>query len=629
MPGGRPDRSGSLGVWLAVLALVVFLPEAFTRWFLPKELLLLVALVFASRAPARGRMPRTLWVLIGVGALLLALAAFASDGPVGAIMGRWPRYEGLISLPVYVAAVWVGTRLLGPHASIVRLGSFTRALVAASLLIGVVSFLEGLGLRPIAGDADRPGSLLGNATDQGLIGAAIVLLLLPPFATACAAARAKLVASGSARIRGAARIDVVTWPATLALGVIASVLTVVISASRAGLLALGAGLLVVMLVQVRERVRLSGPRAGWLAAGQGAALALLLAGITFAVPAMRVRLLGMSELSLSTITDRFAIWQTTSAMIAERPLLGVGPSGFLDAIAVRHDADWYSSVGAGTVLDSPHNWLLQAAAAGGIPLLVAAVVLAGMVLVTAIRRMRSAESSPISKSGPTTSARFDLLHGGLGAIVGLGIGLLTHFTTAPTGILLGLLIGVLTAVGPRPDRRHWRRIRTGLFVLWLVAFAVVTVAEIPLASGVQARTATDADTQFTIAQALRPWDADITSIAAQSLTARADSGDKAVVPVAVEWAERAVKAQPANLATQYTLGVAWRAAGKLDAASELFARLQKTHPADPRVIMQLGVTRIVEGDHAAGLALIVQANRLNPDDDSIARTLAWARSLTG
>lgn len=630
LPVGRPDRSRSLGVWLAVLALVVFLPDAFTRWFLPKELMLLIALVFASRAPTRGRMPRVLWVLIGAGALLLALAAFASDDPLAAIMGRWPRYEGVIALPVYVAAVWLGARLLGPRASFVRLRSWSRALVTASLLFGAVSILEGFGLRPIPGDADRPGALLGNATDQGLVGAALVILLLPGLVSASTAARELLLVSGAARVTGAARIDVIAGPAMLALGVLASVLTVVISASRAGLLALGVGLGVVMLVHVMRRARAGGPRAAWLAVGQGAVGALMVGGITFAIPAMRVRLLGLSELSLSTITDRFAIWETTAAMIAERPIFGVGPSGYLDAIALRHDADWYRSVGAGTVLDSPHNWVLQAASAGGVPLLIAALVLAAAVVAIALRRLRAVwPVPPAPGAAASETARFDLLLGSFGAVVGLGAGLLTHFTTAPTGILLGLLIGVLTAVAPRADQLLWRRMRTGLFALWLVAFALLTAAELPLAAGVDARSAVEAESQFDLAQALRPWDADITSIAAQSLTARVDAGDQSALPVAVAWAERAAEAQPNNLAAQYTLGVAWRASGNLDAATELFTALNEKQPADPRVLMQLGVTLIVGGDHEGGLVLIEQARELNPDDDSIDRTLNWARSLNG
>jgi O-Antigen ligase len=319
------------------------------------------------------------------------------------------------------------------------------------------------------------------------------------------------------------------------------------------------------------------------------------------------------------------IWHDTVALVAERPLLGTGPSGFVDAIAQRHGATWYLEVGPGTVLDSPHNWVLQAAVAGGVPLLVTALALVVVVLVLAARSLRGAATESLVDGG----ARFDILSGSLAAVIGLGAGLLTHFTAASTGVLLGLLLGVLTATRPGSERISWRRARTALFAAWLVAFTLLTAADIPLAAGIRAATAAEALEQFGQAQALRPWDADLTSIAAQSLTARVDAGDAEAVSGAVSWAERAATALPRNLAAQYTLGVAWRSAGDVDAAMRQFSTLHEQYRSEPRVQMQLGVTLIVAGQYAAGFNHLERAQAASPEDKSIRRMLEWAASVRG
>src|SRR5690606_37776761 len=121
--------------------------------------------------------------------------------------------------------------------------------------------------------ASRPGSLLGNATDQGLIGAALTVLLLPRLV---AALRTAFVARDP-RLRGAALLDHFAATVTLALAVLAGTATVLVSASRAGLLALGVGLCVVVAAIVVERARSAGARAAWATVGYGDVAAAVLA----------------------------------------------------------------------------------------------------------------------------------------------------------------------------------------------------------------------------------------------------------------------------------------------------------------------------------------------------------------
>ncbi len=608
----RPDGIGTVAVWLAVLALAVFLPGAFNRWFLPKELLMVAAILLASLAAARGRLPRMIWLGIGVGVAILLGAALVSTDPVAAIMGRWPRYEGLVALPVYLGAAWLGARLLGPDASASRLTTFHRALAVVSLLIGGVSLLESVGLRPLDTDLSRPGALLGNATDQGLVGAALAVLLMPPLMSAVAALRAAP--------RGRRSL---AHPVLVGAAVLAGILTVAVSASRAGLLALLVGIVVVVILHALRRAAASGARAGLSTLGWGALLAAAALAVVLLLPDMRARLLGLTGLAAQTVDDRMLIWQTSLGMVADKPLLGWGPSGYLDAVAVRHGSDWFATVDAGTTLDSPHNWLLQAASAGGIPLLVTAVALAGVIAVLGIRRLRAMPDHV--DSAQRDALRSDMLQGALAALSALGVGLLTHFTAASTGMLIGLLIGVVTAAAPAAEPRRWRTARSVALAVWLGWFALTTFAELPLAAGTLARSAPEADRQFHVAAALRPWDADLVSIAAQTLTARADSGDPIAVPLALDWAERAAEAAPHSLTARYTHAVALRAAGDADAAADLLTELQQRQPHDPRFAMQLGITLILQGKHAAGLEWIEKAHAATPDDETIARMLDWAR----
>src|SRR5690606_10950924 len=110
----------------------------------------------------------------------------------------------------------------------------------ASIALGAVSVFESWGNGPIATDLERPGALLGNASDQGLVGAAFFfLLIIPSF-------RAATAAGGSNRT-----------VVVLLGGTIAAALTVVLSGSRGALLAtavgLAVGLAIATILVVRQR----------------------------------------------------------------------------------------------------------------------------------------------------------------------------------------------------------------------------------------------------------------------------------------------------------------------------------------------------------------------------------------
>ncbi len=135
-------------------------------------------------------------------------------------------------------------------------------------------------------------------------------------------------------------------------------LAVVLSGSRGGLAGLLAGLLVFVVLVWREP---GARRAARLALGFVAGV-LVLAAL---IPGMRQRILGGDPVAWATVSGRGWLWRDTMDLIAAHPFLGVGPSGFVDAIGEFHSLGWARDVGPVNPPDSPHNLILQLLTAGG------------------------------------------------------------------------------------------------------------------------------------------------------------------------------------------------------------------------------------------------------------------------
>lgn len=85
--------------------------------------------------------------------------------------------------------------------------------------------------------------------------------------------------------------------------------------------------------------------------------------------------------------------------------------------------------------DSPHSWLLQAAVAGGLPLLLGVAVLSFLILRSARDGIRTAEPG----------ADRDDLTGAVAAVAAYGLMLLTAFTSAATTPVAAFIGGGLVA----------------------------------------------------------------------------------------------------------------------------------------------------------------------------------------
>jgi len=600
-----------------VLATVVLLPGAFDRWFLPKDAVAAVAVLLASLSTAQGRLPR--WFVLGsaIAALLAFAAVLLSAAPAVQFWGRWPRYEGIVALPVYFGAVWAGARLLGAGAPPDRLRTLARAVATASIVLGAVSAVEALGARPFASDLARPGALTGNATDQGLLGALFLAVLALPVVRAWGGTRGTIAGAGRAR-PSAARTEVER--AWLTGGLFFAVVTVVLSASRAGLLAAGVAMVV---LTVLTGLRVSAGRVRWVLLGGGGGIVLLtLAALV--VPFTRDRLLGASPLAGQSLEARFDYWRQGLALLAEHPL-GVGASGFLNANA--------GSSETGSTLDSPHNWLVQVALAGGLPLLAVVLTVLAATSWLAVRRWWRLTAVPAQAARTVSTGHADLLAAALAGLAGYGVGLLTHFTAPSTAIPAALLLGILVAVPTEGTsrardvslaaRRAFRGLRTTLLVGWVAGMILVTSAEVPLASAVDAAGTGDlatAEAAFLRAQALRPWDADLSSIAAQSFAALADGGVAEAAPLAVDWAERSRAMLPNTVATERALAVGQLNAGDTSAAARTLEALAVLAPRDADIAAQYAVVLYLHGETTLSRAEVDRALDIDPTHE-VARRL--------
>lgn len=598
-----------VAVALLALSIVAFAPGSAFRWVLPKELVALVAVVLASIAAPAGRLGRLFWIVAGVGGLVLAIAALLGADPVTQLLGAWPRYEGAVSVTVYVAAAWAAARMLGPGDDGTRTAAWNRWLAVAAIALGVVTVLESTGAGPIASDLDRPGALLGNASDQGLVAVAFLILLVLP------TVRAATSRDGSIRS-----------VLLLGAGVVAAALTIVLSGSRGAILATAAGAVIgigiVVARVVRQRgVRASRPLLVGLVVGVAAIAVLVLA-----TPAIRDRLFAIRDAGDRTLADRELMWRFALDIVAQHPLTGIGPSGFLEAAARGLGPEWYRVNVPGAVLDSPHNLVLQVLVAGGIPLLL--VGLAGLALL--VVRFTRSWSSFVRL--PDADVRGDLVLASGVALVAILTGLLTHFTIAGTGILAGALVGIVVAVrarertdAPSIAGSALRLGRTVLLGAWAVWMAVNVIADYRVAEGFAAEGAASADRAFADAAALRPWDPSIASIAAQVLTARADGGDPDAPERAIAWAARAIEQAPGDVAPRIAHAVATRIAGDADAAIDELEALRREVPHNPDVTLQLGLAQAAAGRTDDAIASLEAVLEVWPDDPTATQLLAELR----
>ncbi|WP_104178813.1 tetratricopeptide repeat protein [Cryobacterium sp. Y50] len=289
------------------------------------------------------------------------------------------------------------------------------------------------------------------------------------------------------------------------------------------------------------------------------------------------------------------------------------------------------------MLDSPHNWVIQVLLAGGIPLLVVVVgllVTAAVVGLSSWRRLGVPE--PLSAAARRSTgglvsadvARSDVLAGAFAALGGFGVALLTHFTAPSTTIVAALLLGALVTRAPVGGLRVRLRsgsprlaataARTVLLGVWSIWLVILVSAEMPLALDVSHAARGDiqaAESAFDAAYAIRPWDADLAGIAAQSFAAAADARVPGAATLAVYWAERSRAALPHTTTTERALAVGQFADGNATGAVKTLDALVKLAPTDPTIAVQNAIALYTNGDTDGALREVKRALALDPTNE--------------
>ena len=558
-----PIEASSLSIWLIAASALAFLPGGLFRFTWPKIVVVLLAIAAGLLVASTSRLPRWLSFGITAGTLLLVAASLASPAPVPALLGRWPRYEGLITLGTYVAALVLGAKLLGASRSERPWNVFHSALSCVSIALTILALLESLGFRPLGGAADlRPGATLGNASDEGLIAMLFTSILSVPATTK----------------------PRTNWLAVS--GCVGGILTTVLSGSRAAL----AGLLVAVLVLVLGNVRI-GNASRRLTTAAIVSICVVCA-LVIGIPSLYERLT-----TAGTVTGRWLLWGQTLLIAKDHPWLGVGPSGFVDAFPSYQNLQWALQTGGDFPPDSPHLWILQALMAGGFPLMFIAVTGAVTILVFAGRAVLAA-----------TDSRQKHLLGAYAAVCGYGIGLMAGFTSSASTPLAAFILGGLVATdrrsragsSPSPSSRM-RALVTGpgrrasqilLLVGALTVAIPATAAEWPMSRGARlARegNATAAAEQFRWAQALRPWDSDTALLAAQAFAGPAANGNAEAASQATKWAKTSLDATPDSVEAGLALSIGYLYSGDVPAAKSRLDGLIARAPFTTGLYLQRGI----------------------------------------
>lgn len=329
----------------------------------PRAAVLGVAVILAATMPSAdtGRRTRVGAAMFAT-ALSLAVMSAAANGWAAAIFGVHGRFQGLTSTLALGGAALLGAQLFARRMRTLA----TWVAVSTAVQAAVVGVQLLIGAEPVG--------LIGNRVPAGgalAVGAAMTL------ATA-------LFSEGRTRTLMLA----VAGVATVALGA---------TGTRGGWIGAAAGVVVVAVALGRregERNR----AALWIAGG-------LLVAVAIGASANSVSAgkLDLRALSSGSASSRVQIWRGTVAMVAEHPLLGVGPGRFLYEFQAYEPREHALTEGADVRADQAHSLPLHTAAEQGLPAAVLGLGLALLALLSGARSIRAGDSaSVIATSGFVT-----------------------------------------------------------------------------------------------------------------------------------------------------------------------------------------------------------------------------------
>jgi len=528
----------------------------------------------AMLAPARDSPPRRLWLACAAGIGVFVAAALVGSTAALSLLGRYPRYEGVITVVGYALALAAGARILGPNSDHRHL--FARALSVSSVVTAVVAAGQAVFLPD-----QRVVGLLGNSSVLGGWAAVTFCLL------------------------GWWYLERRDW--LILGGAVASALTLVLAASRAAWLGVAVALVASLLVRRAVSIR---PPWGLPVGALGVlGIAALL------LPGSQARATGSAPFADATVSGRLLLWQDTWPMLWSHPVLGVGPSVFVDAIAGFHTPAWAAMVGPYAPPDSPHNTVLQFLAATGFVGLVAAGLVA-VVLVGAVSRSRPWDGWQA---------------GAIAAGFALGCSGLFSFTDPATATLGLVVLGGAVArplPSSAPARSAWPG-RTAIAVWLAAAVALPSSALLAEArySGVLAQRTASASALVAVADT-RPWDPDLAIRIGATFADLAGRGAAPPQP-AIPLVQRACAQLPRSVECRLTLGDLQTLAGDAAGAIRTLAVARQLDPTNVDVLLKLGIAQAENGAVDDAEASFTSAANLRPSAPEPWQDLAELYRRTG
>jgi len=522
----------------------------------PKLAVVWVAVVLAAtcRLVRGGRTGRVvLAVPVGAFALSQALATVFSRTPLISAFGLAPRYNGLLTLVLYVVLfVLVADVYRG---RVERLRELLYAQAAAATLLAGYIFVQRLGLDPFRwatarGAPARP--FFGTMGNADLAGAYLALSL--PIAW--------LIGS---RVKGRARFAVVAWSAFIAGAMW-------LAASRGAFVAVGASVLAYLTLRrrtMRPVVRV-------------AVIAVLLVGASAAIVGV-VRPNGAGVLSRDTLIGRTKLWRGAAGNFIEHPVIGTGPQTFVIAFPEHGSTD--PSLDANpTIEDEPHDVFLEKASDSGLLGIVSYLVLLVAAGVVILRRERSDVAVCVAAilAAYLAQALFSL------DFIPLGI---THWT----------MLGAVAAIGaePRPFAESRRRLAYAVVAAVALVGVAPVVGDLALAAAADrigaGASPSDVARDLDVATHVEPFDPSYRVFAGEYFERAALGGED----TPASWATRAVgeyraaqRVQPGAWQTMLFLGralversVFTRTAFPAE-AQRWMARAERAAPFEPRVMLE-------------------------------------------
>ncbi|WP_454811286.1 polymerase [Paenarthrobacter nitroguajacolicus] len=584
---------------LLVATPLIMLPGGLYRFVLPKVAILSLALCLGLLVPATSRLGRPMSLILVAIVGTYAIAALSSGDLSAAFVGRWPRYEGLPVMLLYVGLLVVGARVLGGSSASNARRYLVLGLCFSMLILAPIAMAEAAGLRPLGGaDDTRPGATLGNATDLGLAGLVACLLLLPT----------ALWSKNKLAQIGAAAAGVVT----VTSGSRACILIVVIC----GILLFG--FKAFQLFKSGRPVHAIAAFAGFIGVA---------AVLSWSIPSVAERLF-----SMGTVTGRVYLWEASLQALSGNAILGLGAGQFVDVLPSHLSDAFAKNVGTEFPADSPHMVLLQLVSAGGLFFLLSVAAAVCTVIVIGFRRIRTA---------PLNEHKLFLI-GALVAVCGYGFALMTHFTSPGTTALVCVLAGAILGNAPAQkeaidnpcDRASdvARLSAVGLALVGALLAGVAASAEIPMKSGTDLAAGGDipqATKEFEQAKTLRPWDQDIDLLAAQALAVRAVTGDTTAAAAATTWARAAVGRNPSSMEALTALAIGQLGTGDVQAARKTLDIQIERSPWTSEPHLLRGLAKASGQDMEGAIADIERAAALTPKPERALNILSELYIVSG